>query len=264
MTSNRRPSAPSAGTSAKTFPRRTSARSRSPSLSSSPRSARTRRGSRSTNTTCRAPRRKASIPSPPVPAKRSSTSAPASRGARAFPTAVLTRPDVGRSPPGRPACRGVLPPVATGGPMWSAHLGVLGRSRPEPGPERQGQAPVLGTPEGGILRHDAEGLLPRPLDPPVVPQEVGHPEVADAVLAPPAQELAHAPQLQVALGDLEPVRRLHHDPQARPRLRASPGRRAAPRKQEDLLGPRSPGPRGWWSWAKPKGAASSMTITVAF
>src|SRR5579884_3786172 len=176
MTSNRRPSAPSAGTSAKTFPRRTSARSRSPSLSSSPRSARTRRGSRSTNTTCRAPRRKASIPSPPVPAKRSSTSAPASRGARAFPTAVLTRPDVGRSPPGRPACRGVLPPVATGGPMWSAHLGVLGRSRPEPGPERQGQAPVLGTPEGGILRHDAEGLLPRPLDPPVVPQEVGQPE----------------------------------------------------------------------------------------
>src|SRR5476649_2202735 len=177
------------------------------------------RRSLSTNVTRVAPRLSASMPTAPVPAKPSSTVAPAIRGARMLNSVSRSLSDVGRSP---------------------SHVGAL-RRRPfsDPAmtrnrlPDHQiTQLPDLDEAEalfparqelvharrvGQRLREPARGLLLRRVQHVAIADEIDHPERRQAGLA-RAEEIAGAAQPEIALRDLEAVGRVGHRLQALARL----------------------------------------------
>ena len=117
---------------------------------------------------------------------------------------------------------------------------------------------------GPVLdRQGGRELAGRSSRAPVGP-EAGEAQVAEARLA-RAEQLPLAPQLEVPLGELEPVGRL--DERLEPRLRGVGQLELRPR---DRAGSRTArrrgrrGPRSWWSCASPNRSASCTIMIVAF
>ena len=106
--------------------------------------------------------------------------------------------------------------------------------------ERVGEQRVLGFGQLGIAGHDLLGVASRPLEQLRVARQLGHPELRQPVLA-RADELSLAAQLEVDLGELEPVGVLGQRPQPRRVLRP----RTAGRSK--ACAPRPIRPRSWCS-----------------
>src|SRR5476649_2631012 len=188
------------------------------------------RRSLSTNVTRVAPRLSASMPTAPVPAKPSSTVAPAIRGARMLNSVSRSLSDVGRSPShvgafsrrpfNEPAITrirfarlkgsrsyGPAPPA----PHASSNLDELEALFPA----RQELVHARGV--GQRLRKPARGLLLRRVQHLAIADEIDHPERRQAGLA-RAEEIAGAAQPEIALRDLEAVGRVGHRLQPLARL----------------------------------------------
>src|SRR5574341_682111 len=121
-------------------------------------------------------------------------------------------------------------------------------AREESGAERA----VRGVAELGIPGDDGDGLLPRLLEDPGIAEEVGRAELRQPRLS-RAEELARTPELQVHLGDLEPVAGRRHRADASLRLLGEAAARekdavrlprAAPDAPAQLMELREPEPLG--------------------
>ena len=115
----------------------------------------------------------------------------------------------------------------------------------------------------GRLGHERAGELARSLEEGAVGAEAREAEVAEARLA-RAEELALAAELEVALGELEPVRCLDErlEPACATSVSSSFGLEIS--RQYDCSAPRPTRPRSWWSCASPNRSASWTIMIVAF
>ena len=89
----------------------------------------------------------------------------------------------------------------------------------------------------------------------------GRPAACRAGRSAASQKLAGAAQAQILLGDAKAVLGLAHD--GEPRLGRLAERLGVEQKAGRLGGPRPTRPRSWWSWARPKRSACSITMIVA-
>src|SRR5262245_45978400 len=182
--------------------------------------------SRSTNTAAAAPRDSASMPSPPAPAKRSSTLVPSSSPSSPN-SDSRTRSEVGRvtvplgavkrRPPRRPA--------------MTRMLTTLGRDRlerlaAEAALQSVCEQGVLGLSQLGVGRHDRLGTCPRALEQPSILRQAGDLELGQARLA-GAPPLALLAQRQVGLREPKAVGVLDHRAQPRRARRARSHEEAA-------------------------------------
>ena len=179
--------------------------------------------SRSTNVACAAPRDSASIPAAPEPANRSRTLAPGRSGSRIAKSVCLTRSASGRvagpgassrMPAGRPGDdpAGVpgrrhapLAGSPAGHPPQPAVVELGGQGRP-----RRGH-PAVGVEQRLGMRSRPDGQLAMLGD-----LERRDPEAREAALG-ETEDVALLAQLEVLLGELEPVVRLDDRAQARHR-----------------------------------------------
>ena len=181
---------------------------------------------------------------------------------------------VGGRPQPRPRRRRQAPPlVAAGDHAHRHHPGARPSGRASSRLPDRRQAEAIGPAPPGLRRRAALlrrlALERRRREPPRAcsmiarsrsrspDRSVGMPGL------PRAEEVAGPAQLEVALGDDEPVRRLDQRLAAAPR----PSRRSGSwysSRQDDWCAPRPTRPRSWCSWASPNRSACSTTITVAF
>ncbi len=261
------------------------------------------RRSRSTNVARAAPRDSASIPAAPLPAHRSRNADPAELGLEDREEGLLH--PVGERPgplprrdepasPGRPgddpagvSHRSPCDRPAAGRPrgLRSPRLTRRSPARRRRSPRasrpraRGGAAPSAGAERSSppssssasawrrasVARTRWSGALER-----------GHPQPGQTALG-QAQDVALAAELEVGLGQLEPVEGPgdRHEPgllgrlggppaghEVAPRTRCS-GRRPRRGRSTRRRRPRPTRPRSWWSWASPNRSAPSTAMTVA-
>src|SRR5574341_904209 len=129
--------------------------------------------------------------------------------------------------------------------MTRASSGARERELAAPAREESGaERAVRGVAELGIPGDDGDGLLPRLLEDPGIAEEVGRAELRQPRLS-RAEELARTPELQVHLGDLEPVAGRRHRADASLRLLGEAAAREKdavrlPRAATDALGTSMP------------------------